>query len=247
MNQRRIAAVLAVVLLLAIGASAAIKDSHIRITVVDSETRSVTIDDSGVPKNCDAVNFDAYCHNSKTVQVTNTLLVQEGIQRPFRIACNVDTKWSRCMPLRRGESFDARLEKHGILVYFADDNGKLRKQLYTFVAAEQAASLHAAAMTVAGTSAAPDVQSAEGGGQAALSLAGSQSAASVKCSFTSTPSGAEVTVDARYVGSTPSVLSLGVGNHAVEVSMPGFATWKRDLSVSTGSNLTVNAVLLKAQ
>ena len=89
MNQRRIAAVLAVVLLLAIGANAAIKDSHIRITVVDSETRSVTIDDSGVPKNCDAVNFDAYCHNSKTVQVTNTLLVQEGIQRPFRIACNV--------------------------------------------------------------------------------------------------------------------------------------------------------------
>ncbi len=36
MNQRRIAAVLAVVLLLAIGANAAIKDSHIRITVVDS-------------------------------------------------------------------------------------------------------------------------------------------------------------------------------------------------------------------
>ena len=68
---------------------------------------------------------------------------------------------------------------------------------------------------------------------------------SVKCSFSSTPSGAEVSVDGRYVGSTPSVLSLNVGNHAVEVSLPGFAQWKRQLTVSAGSELSVNAVLQK--
>jgi len=49
------------------------------------------------------------------------------------------------------------------------------------------------------------------------------------------------------VGSTPSVLTLSVGNHAVEVALPGFAQWKRDLTVSTGSELTVNAVLQKVQ
>ena len=70
---------------------------------------------------------------------------------------------------------------------------------------------------------------------------------SVKCSFSSTPSGAEVTVDGRYVGSTPSVLSLIVGDHAVGVSLPGFAQWKRELTVSKGSELTVNAVLEKVQ
>ena len=39
---------------------------------------------SDVPKNCDGVNFDAYCNNSKTTRVTNTLLVQAGDDPPFR-------------------------------------------------------------------------------------------------------------------------------------------------------------------
>ena len=67
----------------------------------------------------------------------------------------------------------------------------------------------------------------------------------MKCSFTSTPSGAEVTVDGRYVGSTPSVLTLSTGVHVVVVSSPGFAQWKRELTVSPESDLTINAILKK--
>src|SRR5579863_5737135 len=125
----RMVAVQIGLLLVAMCASAEVKNNNIRITVLDSETRSVSLGDNGVPKNCDGVNFDAYCHNSKTSEVTNLLLVQEGNQRPFRISCNVDTKWSRCAPLPKGASFDARREKRGLLVYYADDNGKVRKQL----------------------------------------------------------------------------------------------------------------------
>jgi len=69
----------------------------------------------------------------------------------------------------------------------------------------------------------------------------------VKCSFSSTPAGAEITLDGKFVGSTPSVLDVGVGPHVVEVSLPGFVQWKRELTVSAGSELTVNAVLQKAQ
>lgn len=234
MNQRRIAAVQAGLLMIAMCAYAVEKKSAIQITVLDSESRSVTVDDSGVPKNCDAVNFDAYCHNSKTAVVTNTLLVQEGDQPPFRISCTADTKWSRCVPLLQGHTFEAKRDKRGFLVFYADENGKVRKQLYTVVDPEPNEAPPAKATKTAAASPAPAANISE-------------PREGVKCSFSSTPPGAEVTVDGRYVGSTPSVLALSVGNHTVEVSLPGFVRWKRDLTVSSGSELTVNAVLQKAQ
>ena len=245
MNQCQKLALPASLLFVAMLAHAAVKGSTIHITVLDSETHSVTLDSSGVPKNCDGVNFDAYCLNSKSVAVTNTLLVQEGNQPPFRITCTIDSKWSRCTPLPKGESFDARREKHGIVVYFVDDMGKVRKQLYTYIA--QDAKGNPPAPAAAGEtqpSPAPTSNTGQASPAPAPAPTGQQS---VKCSFSSTPSGAEVTLDGQYAGSTPSVLNLTTGTHVVVVSLPGFAPWKRELTVSPGSELTVNAVLEKVQ
>ena len=241
MNQYRIAFVAMMSVLLVLSANAAVKNGSIRVTVLDSETHSVTLDSSGVPKNCDGVNFDAYCLNSKSSEVTNTLLVKEEGRPPYRIACTVDTKWSRCMPLERGTSYDARREKRGLLVYFVDDNGKLRKQLYTMAAPEVGDGANGAAPATASNAPAATKASREIP-QTAASAAGAES---VKCSFSSAPSGAEVSVDGRYVGSTPSVVRVNIGNHSVEVALPGFAEWKRELTVSAGSDLSVNAVLQK--
>ena len=57
----------------------------------------------------------------------------------------------------------------------------------------------------------------------------------VKCSFTSTPPGAEITVDGSYVGNTPSEIGLSTGTHVVVISMVGFAEWKRELTVASDS------------
>ncbi len=249
MNRRRIAALQAGLMLLSLFSSAAVRNAPTHITVLDSETHSLVLDNSGVPKNCDGVNFDAYCNNSKTVEVTNTLLVQEGDGTPFRIACTIDSKWSRCTPLPKGQSFDARKEKRGITIYYQDDVGKVRRQLYAYVGKDQKDD--SAEPAAAASSSQPLVpSSASGPGQvspAPVTATAKESLQAVKCSFTSTPSGAEVTVDGRYVGSTPSVLTLSTGIHVVAVSAPGFAQWKRDLTVSRESDLTVNAILLKAQ
>ena len=69
----------------------------------------------------------------------------------------------------------------------------------------------------------------------------------VRCNFTSMPSGAEISIDGKYVGSTPSSISMSPGNHTVVFSMPGFAPWTRELSVAPGSDLTVNAILQKGK
>jgi len=261
MNHRRNAAWLAGWLCLSLCAVAAVKKGDIRITVVDSQTRSATIDGSGVEKNCDGVNYDAYCHNSKTAEITNLLLVREGDRPPFWVSCSVDTKWSRCAPLPKGESFNARQEKRGLSIYFVDDNGKVRQQLYAYVsegAEGKSEAVAAAPVQVNPVQAAPvqanPVQPGQMQAGAAPVAEGARtselpvkSADAVKCNFASTPAGAEITVDGKYVGSTPSTLSLSVGTHAVEVSLPGFVEWKRQLTVSSGSELTVNAALEKAQ
>lgn len=221
----------------AIPMAAANKNVALRLKVLDIETHSVAIDDSGVPKNCDGLNYDAYCHGSKSAQVTHELLVQQDSQAPFWVACNVESKWSHCDTLPVGATYDARVEKHGITIYYEDDDGKARKQLYTLV--DPSEKLPIVPPAVEGQASIP--------AKAATSplLVGAQSI--VKCSFTSNPAGAEITVDGQYVGSTPSEVGLPAGKHTVVISMPGFGTWKRELAIATQSNLTVNAVLEKSK
>jgi len=69
----------------------------------------------------------------------------------------------------------------------------------------------------------------------------------VKCNFSSTPPGAEISIDWRYVGNTPSEIGLSIGTHVVSLSMPGFAEWKRELTVAADSVVNVTATLEKTQ
>jgi len=261
MSMRRMAALQAGLLLVAMFANAASRKNTMRITVLDSETRSLSMDDNGVPTNCDQLTFDAYCRSTRTAPLVNTLLVQEGDEPPFRISCTIESRYSRCTPLPKGATFEARREKRGITVYYVDDKGKVRSQLYTLVAGgakgNPAAPAATRATAAAPASVAPATKApaentgpapAENAGQApAAAVAASSVRETVKCSFSSTPSGAEVTLDGRYVGSTPSVLGLTVGTHVVVISMPGFAQWKRELTVASGSDVNVTASLQKTQ
>ncbi len=212
--------------------------------MLDSETHSFRIDDNNeVPKNCDGLNYDAYCHSSKNAQVINTLLVQVGDDPPYRVSCAIETKWSKCVPLEKGEMFDARQEKRGITVYYVDDRGKLCKQLYTYVGGEGG---HPEVTTTKVGQGKP-IGAATVTPSLAAQAPGNAAAERVKCSFTSEPAGAEVILDGRFIGSTPSAVSLDAGTHSVVISLPGFIPWNRDLLVSRESELTVNAVLQKAQ
>ena len=206
-----------------------------------------------VPKNCDQVNFDAYCNNSKASILTNTLLVQEGNEPPFRIACTIDSRFSRCTPLSKGESFDAKREKHGLVVYYVDDKGKLRKQLYTLVDTDGKTGPPVTAAAVA-TQPAPAAATARQSSPApapsavpAQQVPPEKVSEKIKCNFSSTPAGAEITLDGKYVGSTPSEIAVSTGTHLVVFSIGGFTQWKRELTVLPGSELTVSAILQKEQ
>lgn len=60
-----------------------------------------------------------------------------------------------------------------------------------------------------------------------------------------TPDGAEITVDEKYMGSTPSTLKLAAGDHKIKLEKSGFKTWERTLTVTAGTTATVNPTLDK--
>ena len=64
--------------------------------------------------------------------------------------------------------------------------------------------------------------------------------------LTSDPAGAEIYVDGKFSGNTPSKLTLDAGQHTIKIAAKDHKEWSRELTVSTGSEVTVNAQLEKA-
>jgi hypothetical protein len=252
-------------------ASAASLKTTMRITVLDSVTRAGKLDNNGVPINCDQLTFDAYCRSTSTVPLISTLLIQEDGKPPFHISCTIESRYSRCTPLPKGATFDATRDKKGVTVYYVDDKGKARRQLYRLVDTDGRAGVPvtaAAVVTQPAPAAAAPRQSSQQSSPAPAPVppaaapvktspapavasppAAVQSGISqkVKCNFSSAPPGAEITVDWRYMGNTPSEIGLSIGTHVVVISMPGFAEWKRELTVTPDSAVNVTANLQKTQ
>ncbi len=59
----------------------------------------------------------------------------------------------------------------------------------------------------------------------------------------SDPPGAEIYVDGKFVGQTPSTIQLPSGTHRIEVKSRGKQGWERDLEVLKDSQLTLHPVL----
>ena len=52
--------------------------------------------------------------------------------------------------------------------------------------------------------------------------------------ITSNPAGADIELDGKFVGSTPSSISVSSGDHDIAVKKSGFVAWDKKVSVSTG-------------
>jgi hypothetical protein len=68
-------------------------------------------------------------------------------------------------------------------------------------------------------------------------------ASSGNVTISSDPAGAEIYVDGKFVGQTPSTIELPAGAHHVEVKSAGRDGWSRDLDVLKDSQLTLHPVL----
>jgi hypothetical protein len=72
--------------------------------------------------------------------------------------------------------------------------------------------------------------------------ASSSLATSAQIDVVSTPPGADIEIDGKFVGSTPSSITVAPGDHAIAVKKNGFAVWDRKVTVSSG-HVNINAEL----
>jgi hypothetical protein len=74
-----------------------------------------------------------------------------------------------------------------------------------------------------------------------------QAAASASCTMTikSDPEGAEITIDGKYVGNTPSTIQLEPGDHAISIKKANFTVWEKTITATAGGNVTVGPTLEK--
>lgn len=61
----------------------------------------------------------------------------------------------------------------------------------------------------------------------------------------STPPGADVNIDDAFVGNTPATLKLKPGKHTIKVSMTGYKDWSREMTVLSGSQVSLTATMEK--
>ena len=65
--------------------------------------------------------------------------------------------------------------------------------------------------------------------------------------FRSEPDGADITIDGKFVGTTPSSLQLTAGEHSITIEKAHFSPWKRTMTIAAGSSANVSATLDKVQ
>jgi PEGA domain len=59
----------------------------------------------------------------------------------------------------------------------------------------------------------------------------------------STPDGADILLDGKFAGNTPSTVRIKAGDHTVRIELKGFTAWEKSLTVSADAQITLNANL----
>jgi hypothetical protein len=101
------------------------------IKVLQAQTVPLKADSNTVVQGCNGADYSASCNHAGDQSVQNMMVVQTEDGRKFTIACTIENRWSRCIPLPEGESFRARIGKNGITVAYIDSKGQPRKHEYT--------------------------------------------------------------------------------------------------------------------
>jgi hypothetical protein len=61
----------------------------------------------------------------------------------------------------------------------------------------------------------------------------------------STPPGADINVDGKFMGSTPSTIQLAPGEHEVSIEKEELRPWQRTMTITAGGSTTIDATLMK--
>ena len=130
---------------------------------------------------------------------------------------------------------DITIPKGTEITAYTNGDFKLDPEKFKIGAASAAAQQGAGAQVVAPSSPAapaPETPSAAGPLPAQSALA-----------IVSNPPGADIELNAKFAGSTPSTLKVNPGTYKVVITKSGFKNWVREVDVGAGASISINAEL----
>jgi PEGA domain len=194
---------------------------------------------------------------AKALYHYNTALVVETNGLAYVISCRIPLIAISCKKLDSGSVVEGRVDK-GLLA-IADGDKVRRYQILTSAnvgplplsqpppskSPAQARSEPPPAAITAPSSNSPNNKKAESQ-QAERSndpSAACMSPTGACITFVSEPQGADIYVDGKFMGNTPSMIVLAAGSHELRIEAENFAPWNRPLEASAGSKVTIRAAL----
>jgi len=133
-------------------------------------------------------------------------------------------------------TYQAKIEKRDMMVCENKDNGNCRDvKFYVIEAVPTVKETESNAETEEPT---PDPTAVKHLPIPSMQPTASQASVIVD----SNPAGADIEIDAAFVGNTPSTVSVALGNHQIVVKKKGFSDWTKTLKV-TGGAIHLNAEL----
>jgi len=66
---------------------------------------------------------------------------------------------------------------------------------------------------------------------------------SASVTIKSTPDGADILLDGKFAGNTPSTIRIKAGDHTVRIELKGFSAWEKSLTISADAQINLNANL----
>jgi hypothetical protein len=187
----------------------------------------------------------------------NTALVVDPSGVGYVIACRVPLVLVLCKKLDTGTLVEGRIDK-GILA-MADGDKVRRYQILTSAnvaplplsqppaakSPAKAGSQPPAVVAPVPSSNGPNNSKAQSP-QAELpndSSAACASSTGACVTFVSEPPGADIYVDGKFMGNTPSMIIVAAGSHELRIDAEKFAPWSRTLEASAGNKVTIRATL----
>jgi hypothetical protein len=226
--------------------------------VLSTDRVTVTVDE-GARLNCslvgseDAAQMNCESHTGRGIPlVYHVALVVGSDHVGYVVSCGGGLVYRiGCKPLSAGQVFKGSIQDGKLKLYVDAKSRSYRIETSAYIGPVRA---NASAQTAnpRDDSATPTVKRAvqtESPERSAPSEQEGQPADSTmsKVMVSSEPTGADIFVDDKFMGNTPSLLQLPAGSHTIRIEGKGQKPWSRDVTLTGGGKVTIQASLSPEQ
>ncbi len=199
---------------------------------------------SGTASSTCSTTYTPPTNQNIDIQKPVVFILAETDTNRMVLTCMRNVAWSQCHALNPG-TFLARID-HGPLEVQAV-SGKGKEAWIKFNVVQQTAISRQEPPAPPAQEARAFIAAQQPAALPPAPAPVSPAPAQASLNINSTPSGADIELNGKFAGSTPSVLKVNPGPYKIVVTRNGFKPWGRQVEVGTGDSISINAELEAAQ